>query len=525
MVTRLTPQSARKKVTQKATEKVARDAHKKPGRPIPGTLNLSSERMSKVDTAWLRMDNDANLMQIVGVWQLTPGVRYAAVCERIENSLLKYERFRQRAMEDATGATWVGDHNFDMARHVVLETLPKSAKGHEEQALQDRVAELATQPLDRRHPLWQFHLIEDYTGADGIKGSAMILRIHHCIADGVALISVIMAMADGGAPPPEPSKKEPEQGEQEWIVDTLIKPFTHLAVKALDAMGEGAARSLEKLGHPAKNLEQGLEEGVKGSLDLAKVMMQVVSDCAALALMPDDSKTRLKGKPRGVKKVAWSQPIPLDEVKAVSKALDCSINDVLLSCVAGALGEYLKAQGDEVAGQEIRAMVPVNLRNAEQTQQLGNHFGLAPLVLPIGIDNPVERVYEVRRRMTALKGSYQPLLAFSLLAVAGLLIKPAQDMLLNIFSKKTTAVMTNVPGPREKIKFCGSTLAQSMFWVPQSGDVGLGVSILSYGGGVQFGVITDSAICPHPQHIIDEFLPEFAKLSIVTLMLPWNENT
>jgi hypothetical protein len=83
--------------------------------------------------------------------------------------------------------------------------------------------------------------------------------------------------------------------------------------------------------------------------------------------------------------------------------------------------------------------------------------------------------------------------------------------------------MTNVPGPREKLKFLGSTLEQCMFWVPQSGDIGLGVSILSYGGGVQFGVITDSTLCPQPQKIIDEFEPEFAKLSLVTLMLPWGE--
>jgi hypothetical protein len=107
------------------------------------------------------------------------------------------------------------------------------------------------------------------------------------------------------------------------------------------------------------------------------------------------------------------------------------------------------------------------------------------------------------------------------LALSGLLIKPAQDAITGMFGRKTTAVMTNVPGPREKLKFLGSMLEQTMFWVPQSGDIGLGVSILSYGGGVQFGVITDSALCPQPQKIIDEFEPEFAKLSLVTLMLPW----
>ncbi|WP_431098495.1 wax ester/triacylglycerol synthase family O-acyltransferase [Polaromonas aquatica] len=509
MVTRVTAQAAGRKV--------AKNVQKNVKRAVSGTLGISGERMSKVDTAWLRMDSDANLMMIVGVWQLAPGVKHAAVCERIENSLLKYDRFKQRVMEDAAGATWVMDRNFDLANHVVPEKLPKSA--NQEQALQDRVAELATLPLDPKRPLWQIHLIEDYTGPDGVKGSAMIVRIHHCIADGIALISVTMSLVDGGAPPPERRKKEPAAGAEDWIADTLLKPFTDITVKALGAVGEGAARSLGMLGDPKK----GMEQGVSGSFDMAKVLFQLLSDSAALALMPDDSKTRLKGKPGGAKKVAWCQPIPLDEVKAVGKALNCSINDVLLSCVAGALGEYLKTFGDDVAGQEIRAMVPVNLRPMDQAHKLGNRFGLVPLVLPIGVENPIERVYEVRRRMAALKGSYQPLLAFSLLAVAGLLIKPAQDVMLNLFAKKTTAVMTNVPGPREKLKFCGSTLEQSMFWVPQSGDVGLGVSILSYGGGVQFGVITDSTLCPEPQRIIDEFVPEFAKLSIVTLMLPWGE--
>ena len=534
MVTRIPAPSGRikngKTVAQDMASQAAIKVQKNLKRAVAGTLGLSGERMSKVDTAWLRMDCDANLMMIVGVWQLQPGVKYEAVCERIENSLLKYDRFKQRVMQDAAGATWVKDRNFDLAHHVVRDKLPKAAKAtksagsNQQPALQDRVAELATQRLDPKRPLWQIHLIEDYTGPDGVQGSAMIVRIHHCIADGIALISVTMSLVDGGAPPPERRKKDAAAtSAEDWIAQTLLKPFTDLTVRALDAVGEGASRSLGMLEEPKKGLADGLEKGLNGSVDMAKVLLQVLKDGAALALMPDDSKTRLKGKPGGVKKVAWCEPIALEEVKAVGKALNCSINDVLLSCVAGALGEYLKSQGDDVTGQEIRAMVPVNLRPLDQAYKLGNRFGLVPLVLPIGIENPVERVYEVRRRMAALKGSYQPLLAFSLLAVAGLLIKPAQDALLSLFAKKTTAVMTNVPGPREKLQFCGSTLEQSMFWVPQSGDVGLGVSILSYGGGVQFGVITDSLLCPQPQHIIDEFVPEFAKLSIVTLMLPWSD--
>jgi hypothetical protein len=123
--------------------------------------------------------------------------------------------------------------------------------------------------------------------------------------------------------------------------------------------------------------------------------------------------------------------------------------------------------------------------------------------------------------MAELKGSYQPLLAFAVLAMAGFLVKPVQDAVLNLFARKTTAVMTNVPGPREPLKFCGSTLRQTMFWVPASGDVGLGVSVLSYGGGVQFGLIADTALCPDPEAIVERFEPEFEKLLWLTMMLPW----
>ena len=399
--------SAGEAATQ-AAGKLARTVQRNVKRAVAGTLGLSGERMTKVDTAWLRMDGDANLMMIIGVWQLSPGVKYAAVCERIENTLLRYDRFRQRVLEDAGGATWVEDRHFDLRNHVLLEKLPKVASGHQQEALQDRVATLATQRLDPKRPLWQIHLIEDYTGPDGARGSAMIVRIHHCIADGIALISVTMSLVDGGVAPPAPvaksaNSKSASHSAEDWITDTLLKPFTDISVKALGAVGDGAARSLGLLGDPEgikdgveKGFQKGVQKGIQGSIDMAKVLYQLASDSAALALMPDDSKTRLKGKPGGRKKVAWCQPIPLEDVKAVGKALNCSINDVLLSCVAGALGEYLKSYGDDVTGQEIRAMVPVNLRpvdaDGSQAQKLGNRFGLAPLVLPIGLENPIERV-------------------------------------------------------------------------------------------------------------------------------------
>lgn len=469
----------------------------------------ATERMSRVDTAWLRMDNDVNLMMIVGVWLLTPKIGLPALRERIADKLLKYDRFRQCAVADAMGANWVPDPDFDLDNHVVVEAL-KIGKGESErQALQRRCGELATTALDPSRPLWQFHLVEDYEG-----GSALIARIHHCIGDGIALISVMLSITDGGNDPPKRRRRQAEdETERDWLADTVLKPFTELTVKALGLTGDGVARSLDMLAHPGQPL--------MGTIDIARAGVQVVSDLAAFALMSDDSPTALKGKPAGRKVVAWGEPIALDVVKAVGKGLNCSVNDVLLACAAGAIGKHLRERGDDPSGKEIRAMVPVNLRPLDQAWKLGNRFGLAPLVLPIGIENPVERVYAVRRRMAELKGSYQPLLAFGVLAVAGLFIKPVQDALLGLFAKKATAVMTNVPGPARPMTFCGATLRQMMFWVPASGDIGVGVSILSYGGGVQFGLITDERLCPSPQDIIDRFEPEFEQLTLVALMLPW----
>ncbi len=471
----------------------------------------AERRMSRVDTAWLRMDNDINLMMIVGIWLLSPAITIEALRERIATRLLQYERFRHKVVLNGLGAHWVEDTDFDIAHHVVVEPIRRQRGQSERAALQQRCGELAVTPLDPRRPLWQFHLVESYEGA-----CALVVRIHHCIGDGIALTSVMNSITDGGRDPPQRHQVDDlDDPDADWLSDAVLKPLTGLAVKALDLYGSGVAKSIDLLAHPKQPL--------LGSLDIAKAGLQIASDLAALALMADDSPTRLKGKLIGRKAVAWSEPMPLDAVKVIGRGLNCSINDVLLSCASGAIGGWLRDQGDDPSGAEIRAMVPVNLRPIEQAWQLGNRFGLAPLLLPIGMANPIERVYAVRQRMSQLKGSYQPLLAFGVLALSGLFIKPVQDLVLGLFAKKTTAVMTNVPGPAQPLKFCGATLRQSMFWVPASGDVGVGVSILSYAGGVQFGLITDTALCAEPQAIIDRFEPEFQKLLLLALMLPWGE--
>jgi hypothetical protein len=165
--------------------------------------------------------------------------------------------------------------------------------------------------------------------------------------------------------------------------------------------------------------------------------------------------------------------------------------------------------------------VPINLRSLDKAYKLGNQFGVVFLELPIGIENPVERLYAVRANMRALKGSFQPVLTLGLLAAAGAGPKIIQDQLIVVLARNASAVMTNVPGPQQPLYMAGRRIDRFMFWVPQSGDIGMGVSILSYNGEVQFGLITDRGLVPDPERVIAHFGPEFEKLVLTTLMSPW----
>jgi diacylglycerol O-acyltransferase len=462
------------------------------------------EKISAVDTAWLRMDRPHNLMMICGVLMFRERLDYARVKREVAERFLVFRRFRQRPVDIAAIWFWEDDPDFDIDRHVVLTALPGKAGKAE---LETLVSRLACTPLDSARPMWQFHVVESYDG-----GSAIIMRIHHCYADGIALVRVMLSMTDAGrdGPPAMPftPPKRAARADDEAFAE-MLQPINGL-MKTVKAVGGSLIdRGTEMFGDPAKAV--GLAE--KGSALTAEI--------ARLVLMGQDSRTRFKGTPGPAKRVAWMEPLPLDEVKTIGRALGASVNDVLMSCVAGALRNYLVGKGDDVAGVVIRALVPVNLRHPDRAYKLGNQFGLVFLDLPIGIENPVERLYAVRANMDALKQSYQPVVALGALAAMGAGPRMLQELLLHALARNGSAVMTNVPGPQQQLYFAGAMLDSMMFWVPQSGDIGMGVSILSYNGGVQFGLITDRGLCPDPKAVIAGFAPEFEKLVLTTLMAPW----
>lgn len=382
-------------------------------------------------------------------------------------------------------------------------------------ALQVLVGQLSQQALDPAKPLWQMHLVDNCMGDDGKLRQALIIRIHHCIADGVALVGVFMSMFSKNPDDQDhaPSPRAAAAAEENpW--KQIMLPVTAASIKAIGLSSNMLLKSLGMM----TDLER-----LPGQIAaLGQTAGQVALDALKLTTMEQDTPTRLKGKPNGKKHVAWSEPLPLPEIKVISKAYGCSINDVLMASVAGALRAYLRDKGDAVAHDcDIRVMVPVNLRKASRGQQLGNAFGLVPLVLPVGLEDPVARLFAVRQRMNELKGSYTALLAMSVLGVLGATPRQIQNDIQNHFARKATAVMSNVPGPQQPLYIGNSQLDQCMFWVPQSGDIGVGVSILSYNGGVQFGIVTDDALVQDPDNIIRRFAPEFDKLVLLALMDDW----
>lgn len=460
--------------------------------------SVHREPMSRVDTAWLRMERPTNLMMITGVMMLAEPLTLVRLKQVVRQRFLAYRRFRQKAVDGPAGAVWQDDAHFDLDWHVRLSALPGRAGKRE---LERFVGQLASTPLDKTKPLWQFHLIERYQG-----GSALVSRIHHCYADGIALVQVLLSMTD--------TERRARAGSD------LRRAWLKRDGEKVEARFAGLDRALKFGG---KVLDQGLKMYRDPSLAavLAREGTEIAKELAIALSLSNDPPTVLKG-PLGVsKRVAWAEPLALEEVKAVGRAFGCTVNDVLLAAAAGALRGYLLDRGERIDDLSLRATVPVNLRPLEHARKLGNHFGLVFLELPVGRDNPAERLLCLAANMRELKRSRQAVMAYGLLAAMGLAPQGVQQLALELFSRKATTVATNVPGPQQPLYLGGSEIAEMMFWVPQTGSIGVGLSILSYNGRVHFGLIGDARLVPDPDAITRRFGPEFEKLLYLALMADW----
>lgn len=456
------------------------------------------EHLSTVDAAWLHMDAPSNLAIITGIFMFDKPLDFARVRTTLEQRILRVRRFRERVREGTLGLglpQWEPDPHFNLDAHLFRVHLPRPG---DQAALEKFVGDLMSQPLERDKPLWEMYVVENYG-----RGSALVSRLHHCMGDGLALVRVILMLTDA-----EPNATwSPPRGKYELPSSHLVDVHSHAGT----AIG-GVVHETEKLAHEGMETlihPERLREAAKFSAAGVRALLKL------LLILPDHP-SMLKGKCGVPKRAAWSKPIPLEKVKGVGHALDATVNDVLLAAVTGALRRYLEAKRQPTEGLTVRSIVPVNLRPPDKPldlDKLGNQFGLVFLTLPVGIRNPHERLAALKQNMEEIKHSPEALVAFGILNVMGGTPSEVEKIITTIFGWKGTAVMTNVPGPRETLYFAGQMVRDAMFWVPHPANLGLGVSILSYAGKVYVGIASDAGLIPDPAAIVDSFHLEFNSLS------------
>ena len=467
-------------------------------------MTIKTKPMSPVDAAWLRMEDPTNLMMVTGVSLLDKPIDVERFMRTLEVRLLTLDRFTMRVVEPRLPLGtpyWEEDPHFNLAAHVHRVALPAPGDMAE---LQRFVSNIASAPLDFSKPLWHIYLVENVGG-----GAAMVMRFHHCIGDGTAMNAVLYRLMDTEPDAPigeveEPKPVVPKDSSLASSVFSPVRTLVDSSVKAAKASGSAlrylAQEGAESVRNPAR-----IVEGAGAATEAASIVGRVL-------VMPPDPATAFKG-PLGVRKhVAWSDKIPLPDVKTIGKRFGTKVNDVMLSAVTGALRDYLVGRDADVANMEIRSVIPVDLRPPQRGIELGNAFGLVFLTLPLHVDDPLERLLETKKRMDVIKQSVEALTFYSLLNVFGVTPRQVEEQAVNIFATRATAVMTNVRGPGQALYIAGSRIENMMFWVPQAGRLGMGVSIISYDNKVTVGVITDAGLVPDPQEITATFHNRFAEL-------------
>lgn len=446
---------------------------------------MTRHRMAPADAAWLRMDRPTNLMVVNSVMWFDevpdPHALRAVLRDRLVD---RFPRFRQRAVLDH-GTWWEDVDHFDLEDHLHPVLLPEPAGRAQ---LEELMADLVSRPLDRERPLWDLYVVTPYLGS----GCALVFRMHHAIADGIALARVLLSLTD------DPGEDHVE----------IAAPAEERGSGLLDLVDGAWHEAIDLATHPWH------------TVTAARAALADASALAKLLLIPADRHTALRGSTGTEKAVVWSDPISLPRVKDVGHRSDATVNDLLLTAVAGALRTHLVRRRSPV--HEIRAIVPFNLRPLDEPlpAELGNKFGLVYLSLPLTVSRREDRLAEMSRRMTAIKHSAEGLVAYAVLELVGLAPESVENLAIELFAAKGTGVMTNVPGPRRTVTLAGVPLRGTIGWVPTSGQIGLGLAIFSYAGEVTIGLCVDRGLVPDVRELLGDITTELDALLADAPSLP-----
>jgi diacylglycerol O-acyltransferase / wax synthase len=469
--------------------------------------------MRAVDAVWLHMDRPENLLVIDTLLWFDDRVDPARLRALVEGRLLRrFPVFRSRPDEPLLPfgpPRWRELPEVDLDRHVEVARLPAPGGDAELRAfVEARIRE----PLEHDRPLWRLHLVHGYRAPDAAPGapagSVLLARVHHAVADGVALAHVLLSLTDPADDAPDTGTPVPDgvvdlRGT-DGVVDLRDADDSDDsdAVPALLRLPAAAARAASDGLHLVSDLSRVVRRGA--SLDALSLAWQVgqVADKILLGTLP---RSALTGTPCPDKHAVWTGSYDVAAVKATGRAAGCTVNDVLLAAVGGALATYQRVHGGHPL--DLTAMVPVDVRGpgAALPPELGNTFALVLFPLVSDDRDPASRLAETHRRMQRIKASPEAALTFGVLGAVGLTHPDVERLIVDFFSAKAIGVLTNVIGPARPRTLAGVRLTSVLGWVPQAGAQTLGVCVFSYAGAVRVGFRADAQVVVDPQLLVAGF--------------------
>ena len=435
---------------------------------------MAGDRLTGLDASFLHLEDASSHMHVAGVMLFEgPPPPYADLLDAFERRLPLVPRYRQRLAFVPLGQgrpKWVDDPHFNLRYHVRSTAL---ASPGSERRLKDLAGRVFSQQLDRDKPLWEVWLVE---GLDDDR-FAVLSKTHHALVDGISGVDIMSVLFDTS---PEPSA--PTDPGDRW----LPRPLPSRAQLLAEALIERATIPAE-IGRSAKAVLRGPRRIATGIRDAAVGVGAMA--WAGLNPAPSSPYNRSIGPHR---RFTWVRT-DLKDVKAIKDELGGTVNDVVLSVVAGGLGRHLRRRGVNTDGLELKAMVPVSVRTDVQRGALGNRVAAMMAPLPVWCQEPMARLDIVSEQLKGLKSGGQAVGAQVLTDLSGFAPPTIMDQASRLMARQRffNLVVTNVPGPQFPLYLLGRRMLDPFPMVPLAKNQALGVALLSYDGHINFGLVGD----------------------------------
>jgi WS/DGAT/MGAT family acyltransferase len=431
------------------------------------------DRLSPQDASFLYVENEFNHMAIaaLGVFEGPPPAQ-DEIEEMVASKLDLVPRYRQRVRFvpfDVGRPVWCDDPHFNLRYHVRHSALP--APGSEEQ-LRTLVGRVMSQQLDRTKPLWEMWVVEGL--ADG--SWAMLLKLHHCMADGVAATDLLTVILDESAA----ETHAPHGG---WQPEPEPSPLELVSLSLAD-----------RLTSPREALRT-LREALEAPRRAARKLREFADGLATFRRFAKRELASSLNGPIGVHRSWRWASADFADIKKIRTAHGGTVNDVVLAVITHGFRCLLLSRGEPVDDLAVRTLVPVSVRKEDEHGQLNNRVSAMFADLPVGSADPLERLAAIQRQMDDLKAHHKAAAGETLSALSGVappvLVALAARLGAGLEQHEVQTVATNVPGPRRTLYAAGRPMRSAWLYVPLGSSVRIGVAIFSYAGRLTFGVTGD----------------------------------